>query len=318
MAIATGSHSTYDEAGKGNREDLKDVISDVSPVDTPLLTMMGSSKSKATKHEWPIDALAAPADNKHLEGGDATGVDPDPRSRLDNQCQILSKNSVVTGTQEMVDKAEIKSEMAYQMARRMKEMKRDLEYAIIGISNAKVVGSESVAREMGSLDSYLVTNNQLASGSSAPTGNGVDVSDYAGTNRALTEAILKAGLQDLYNNSGGSSNVNMIVTAATKGVISTFTASSTRNVTTDDKKLVASIDVYDGDFHTVRVIPDRQLQTGLAFVVDPEYLKLADLRSIHSFNLAKLGDSTRKQIVWETTLEVCNEKAHMMFGDLNT
>ena len=318
MAIAVGAHSTFDETGKGNREDLSDVIKDVSPVDTPLLTMMGSSTAEATKHEWLVDALAAPAENKNLEGGDATGVDPNPRSRLNNQCQILDKTAVVTGTQEAVKKAGVKSEMAYQMARRMKEMKRDLEYAIIGMSNAKAVGSETVAPEMASLDAYLITNNQLAAGSSAPTGNGVDVSDYAGTDRALTEIILKAGLQDLYTNSGGSSNVNMVVTAATKGVISTFTASSTRNVTTDDKTLVASIDVYDGDFHTVRILPDRQLKTGLAFVIDPEYIKLAELRSIHSYNLAKNGDATRKQIIWEATLEVCNEKAHVMFGDLTT
>ncbi len=319
MAIAVGSHSTYDEASKGNKEDLSDIIKDVSPVETPLLTMMGSSTAKATKHEWLVDALEAAADNKHLEGGDATGVDPAARTRLDNQCQIMSKNAVVPGTQESVDKAGMKSEMAYQMARRMKAIKRDAELAMIGQSNVKVVGSETVAREMGSLDSYLVTNNQFAAtGSSAVTGNGVDVSDYAGTNRALTQTILEGGLQSLYTNSGGNSSVNMLVTAAQKGVVSTFTASSTRNVTTDDKKLVASIDVFVGDFHTVRVVPDRQLATGNCFIIDPEYIKQADLRKIHSFDLARNGDADRKQIVWEWTMEVCNEKAHVLIGDLTT
>jgi len=318
MAIATGAHSSYDELGKGNREDLKDIISDVSPTETPLLTMMGTSKAKATKHEWPKDILAAAAANAALEGGDVSGADPAARTRIDNYCQILTKNSVVTGTQEVVDKAEVKAEMAYQMARRMKEMKRDLEYALVGVSNAKVAGNETTAREMGSLDAYLLTNNQLASGSSAPTGDGSDVSDYAGVDRALTETIVTAGLQSLFVNSGGSENVNMLVTAASKGVVSSFTSSATRYVTTDDKQLTASIDVYDGDFHTVRIIPDRFLKTGNAFIIDPEYLKLANLRNIHSFNLAKLGDSIRKQIVWETTLEVCNEAAHVLIGDLNT
>jgi len=318
MAIATGAHSTYDETGKGNREDLSDIIKDVSPTETPLLTMIGSTKAKATKHEFLVDALAAAADNKHLEGGDATGTDPDARVRRDNQSQILSKISVVTGTQEYVDKAGVKSEMAYQMARRMKEMKRDLEHAMVGLSNPKVVGAEGTEREMGSLDAYLFTNNQLASGSSDATGDGTDVSDYAGSNRAFTETILEAGLQSLYTNSGGNMNVNLLVTAAPKGVVSSFTSSATRYVTTDDKRLTASIDVYDGDFHTVRVIPDRFLKTGNAFIIDPEYIKLADLRKIHSFDLDKLGDSERKQIVWETTLEVCNEKAHVLYGDLNT
>ena len=322
MAIAVGSHSTYDEpiATGGNREDLSDVIRDVSPTDTPVLTMMGTAKASATNHEWLVDALTDAADNKHLEGGDMTGVDPASRGRLGNYTQILSKNAVVPGTQEAVMKAGgIKSEMAYQMARRMKEMKRDLELTIVGMSNAKVAGNETVAREMGSLDSYVHTNISLAaSGSSVPAGNGAAPSDYAGTNRALTEDILKASLQTLFTNSGGNSEVNMVVPAATKSLISTFTGSSTRYATTEDKKLVASIDVYVGDFHTVRVIPDRYCLTGLSFIIDPEYLKLADLRPIHSFDIAKLGDATRKQIVWETTLEVCNEKAHALIGDLTT
>lgn len=318
MAIATGSHSTYDEASKGNREDLSDIIADVSPTETPLLSMMGRSTAKATTHEWLTDTLTAAADNKHLEGGDATGVDPAARVRLNNYCQILSKNSVVPGTQEAVDKAGMKSEMAYQMARRMKEIKRDLEFAMIGQSNVKVAGSESVAREMGSLDSYLFTNIQLVSPSTTPTGNGVDVSDRAGTNAALTQTIVEAALQDIFTNSGGNTELNMLVTAASKGVVSTFTASSTRNVTTDDKKLVASIDVFVGDFHTVRVIPDRYLLAGDAYIIDPEYIKLAELRKIHSFDLAKNGDAIRKQIIWECTLEVCNEKAHSFITDLTT
>lgn len=318
MAIAVGSHSTYDEAGKGNREDLSDIIADVSPTDTPFVSMCSTNKATATKHEWTKDVLTAAAQNAVLEGGDVVGVDPAARVRIDNYCQILTKNAVVTGTQESVDKAGVKSEMAYQMARRMKEMKRDLEFITVGSTNVKVAGSETVAREMGSFDSYLVTNNQLAAGSSAPTGDGSDVSDYAGTDRALTEAIFTAGLQSLFVNSGGATNVKAIVTAATKGVISTFTGSGTRYVTTDDKQLTASIDVYDGDFHTVTIVPDRFCKTGNAYVVDPEYVKLSNLRNIHSFNLAKNGDAIRKQIVWECTLETSNEKAHVLYGDLLT
>lgn len=320
MAIATGAHSTYDEpiATGGNREDLSDVIRDVSPTETPCLTMIGTTKATATNHEWLVDALADAADNAVLEGGDVVGSDPASRSRLGNYTQILSKNSVVSGTQEKALKGGgVKSEMAYQMARRMKEMKRDLERAIVGVSNAKVAGNETAAREFGSLDSYLTTNNQVAATSTTPTGDGSDVSNYAGTDRDLTQAILEDGLQSLFTNSGGNEAVNMLVSAHNKGVISTFTASSSRFVTTDDKKLTSSIDVFVGDFHTVRIIPDRFIKAGLAFVIDPEYLKLANMRPIHSFDLAKNGDSVRKQIVWETTLEVCNEKAHVLFGDLN-
>jgi hypothetical protein len=206
--------------------------------------------------------------------------------------------------------------MAYQLARRMKEIKRDAEYAMIGASNIKVGGSTTVAREMGSLDAYLVTNNQVVSPSTDPTGDGTDVSDFAGTDRALTETIFAGGLQDIFTNSGGNSELKALVSAAHKGTISTFTASSTRYVTTNDKELVASIDVYVGDFHTVRIIPDRFIAAGRLFIIDPEYIKCSELRKMHSFDLAKLGDSMRKQIVWEWTLEVCDERAHCMIADL--
>lgn len=317
MAIATGAHSSYDEAGIGNREDLSDVIWDVSPTKTPLLMMAGKNKATAVTHEWLTDALADAADNKHLEGGDMTGVDPDPRARLNNICQIMSKNSVVTGTQEAVDKAGVKSEMAYQMARRIKEMKRDGEFAMIGQSNAKVAGDESTAREMGSFDAYLVTNNQLAAGSSAPTGDGTDVSDFAGTDRDLDEDIFAAGLQSIWDNADGNDSLVALVSSTHKVLISSFTSAATRFVTTDDKKLTASIDVYEGDFHTVKLMPDRYIKDGLIYIVDSEYVKISELRKMHSFDVAKLGDSMRKQIIWEWTLEVCDERAHCLIGDLN-
>jgi len=319
MATPTGAHSTYDEpiATGGNREDLSNVIWDVSPTETPLLTLAGKNTATGSNHEWLTDTLADAADNKAIEGNDVSGTQAASRGRLGNYTQILTKNALVTGTQEKVLKGGgIKSEMAYQIARRMREMKRDGEFAMVGQSNAKVAGSESVAREMASLDAYLVTNNQLAAGSSAPTGDGTDVSDYAGTDRALTETILKAGLQSLFTNSGGNESVTALVSAADKGVISTFTGSATRYASTDDQQLVASIDVYVGDFHTVRIVPDRYIKSGLAYIVDPEYVKCSQLRPMTSFDLAKTGDSEKKQIVWEWTLEVCNEKAHCLIGDL--
>lgn len=320
MATPTGAHSTYNEpiATGGNREDLSNVMWDVSPTDTPVLTMCGKNSATGTAHDWLTDTLADAADNKNIEGNDVTGVQAASRVRLSNYTQILDKTALVTGTQEKVLKGGgVKSEMAYQLARRMKEMKRDGEFAMIGQSNAKAGGSESVAREMGSLDAYLVTNNQFAAtGSSVPTGDGTDVSDYAGTDRALTEAIFEGGLQSLFTNSGGNESVNAVVSAKHKGIISDFTSAATRYVTTDDKKLVASIDVYVGDFHTVRVIPDRYIKANLLYIIDPEYIKCSELRSMHSFDLAKNGDSDRKQVIWEWTLEVCNEKAHVNIADL--
>ena len=320
MTQTVGATSTYDEpiGTGGNREDLSDVLFDVSPTETPFLTAIKKSTSTATNHEWLVDALEDPADNAHIEGDDATPVDAAPRDRLGNYTQILKKHAVVTGTQERVLKGGgIKSEMAYQVSRRLKAIKRDAERAVIGVGNAKVAGSDTVKREMGSFETYMTSDTYLGGATfSAPTGNGVDVGT-PGTGRALDEDIFKAGLAKLWDQSGGNENILGICGSHVRGVISGFTGSATRYVTTEDKKLVASIDVYDGDYHTVTVTPDRYSDPASLFLIDAEYVSLADLRAVSSKDLAVTGDSKRKEIVWETTLEVCNPLAHIQIAGLN-
>ena len=320
MTQAVGAHSSYDEpiGTGGNREDLSDILFDLSPTETPALTAMKKNNATATSHDWLTDTLADPADNAHIEGDDATPVEPASRVRLANYTQIFKKHAVVTGTQEKVLKGGgVKSEMAYQAARRLKEIKRDCERAMVGVNNAKVAGSDTVARELGSLTTYLDDTSFQSADGTPPAGNGVDV-PTDGTPRALDEDILKGGLEQLWNQSGGNENIIALAGSFNRGIISTFTASSTRYVTTDDKKLVASIDVYDGDFHTVTVTPDRYSLAGNLLLIDPEYLACSELRAAQTTDLAKLGDSTRKEIVWEVTLEVCNPLAHINIAALTT
>ncbi len=322
MAQTTGAVSTYDEPTTtgGAREDLGDIIFDLSPTETPGITMIGKGKAKHTNHEWLTDVLANPADNAHIEGDDANPAAPASRTRLGNYTQILKKHSVVTGThQDGIKLAGVKKEMAYQVARRMREIKRDLERAIFGLSQAKVAGNDTTARKMGSLDSFMTSSDlALASSSTNPTGNGTDVSDYGGTDRAITEAIFTKALSDLWEKSGGNTNIMAMCGAFNRAKIATFTGSNTRYASIDKRRLTASIDVYDGDFHTVTVLPNRYSNKNQIQLLDKEYLKLVSLRNIRSYDLAKVGDSYRKEIVWEVTLEVCNSKAQMLIGDLTS
>ena len=324
MAQPTGAFSTYDSpvATGGGREDLSDVIYDISPTETPFISAAKKGKATGVNHEWLEDSLTAAADNKAIEGNDASPSAPSDRVRLGNYSQILTKHAVVTGTQEVVLKGGgIKSEMAYQVARRMKEMKRDLEYGILGLDNAKVAGNDSTAREFGSLSSYLGTQTSSfqdgGSGATGPTGNGNDIITGTLTPAAFSEAKLITGLEALWERSSAD-NILMFSGKKQRSIVSTFTASSTRHVTTDNRKLVASIDVYDGDFQTVTVMPDRYCIPSKVFLVDPEYVKICDLRPIAKSDLAVTGDSERKQIVWETTLEVCNRAAHHQIANLLT
>lgn len=330
MTQPGGIRSSYDEpiGTGGNREDLSDILWDVSPTDTPGLTALGKNRATATNHEWLTDSLEDAAANATIEGDDAAPTDVASRIRMGNYTQIMRKHSVVSGTQERVLKGGgIKSEMAYQVGRRMKAIKRDAEYAIFGVDNAKVAGSDVAARELGSFSAYMgdENGNVALPGSSwhggatgtAPSGDGTDVAT-PGTPRALDETIFKGALETLWEQSGGNENIIALCAAHQRGLISAFTGAGTRYVTTDDKKLVDSIDVYDGDYHTVSITPDRWMQTTAVLLLDPEYAKVSDLRPIHSYDLAKTGDSYRKEIVWEWTLEVSNPRAHVLIDDLTT
>ena len=317
MALPTGIFETYDAIG--NREDLSDMIWDVSPSETPVLTAMKKKSASGTLHEWQTDALAAAGANAQVEGDDAAPDDADPTVRLNNYCQIMAKHVVVSGTQEKVDKAGRKSEVAYQTAKRLAEIKLDIEWAMLngggvaGIGNAKEAGATTTAREMGSIQTYIADNYISAGGNGvAATGNGVDTMT-AGTGTALTEAMVTSLLQAVYTVGG---NPKMLVVSPTnKGVVSTFVGGGTHFVDKDNKKLVNSVDVYIGDFHTLTVTPSRQCSPENVLAIDPAHLAFSELRPVSSSNLAVTGDSIRKQIICEGTLAVLNPNAHGIIAD---
>ncbi len=315
MAQATGTFSSYD--GVGNREDLSDIIYDVSPSETPFLSAIKKVKAKGVYHEWQKDALAAAADNKHIEGDDASPTAPSASTRLGNYCQIMKKHVVVSGTQEAVDKAGRKSEVVYQTKKRMKEIKLDLEKAMIGIAavgNARVAGNDTTAREMGSIETYILSNTSLGATGAVSSGDGTDLLT-GGTDRDFAEAQLTSVLQSCYDNGGNPKQ--LFVSSTNKGVVSGFTGGGTHYVDKDDKKLVNSVDVYVGDFHTLTVQPSRQLVGDNVLAIDPEYVAVATLRGLAMYDLAKTGDTIRKEMVMEATLEVCNEAAHGLIADTN-
>ena len=316
MTQATATFDKYDTTG--NREDLSDIIFDVSPSETMILSAIKKGKASNTIHEWQIDSLAAAAVNAAIEGDDAQSADAiSATSKLNNYTQILKKKIVVSGTQEKgMDHAGVRSEMAYQEAKKMKEIKLDAEFAILdngnALGNVKVAGSASVAREMAPLSGYLITN--VSTAGAVSTGDGTDLLT-GGADRDLTEALLTSVLALAWENGGDPTM--LAVSSTNKGVVSDFAGGSTRHIDTNTKELVHSIDVYVGDFHTLKVVPCRQLIGDNVFAIDPGYLKLADLRPLSSYDLAKTGDNHKREMVWETTLEVCNEKAHAMITDTN-
>ena len=297
------------------------MIWDVSPSETPVLSAIKRTKAKGTNHEWQTDRLAPAGANAHIEGDDAAPVETGPTVRLSNYTQILKKHVIVSGTQEAVDKAGRKSEVAYQKARRLKEIKLDLEWAMLngggadGIGSAKAVGvDDSTPRKMGSIQTYLATNASVGATGAVAAGDGTNAMSN-GTNRDFTESMLTTVLESCYTE-GGDPKL-LAVSPTNKGVVSGFTGGGAHYVDKDDKKLVNAVDIYVGDFHTLKVVPARNMAKQIVLAIDPRHLAYAELRSATSKQLGNTGDSYKEEIVMEGTLEVCNEKAHGIIADTN-
>jgi hypothetical protein len=319
MAATFSAHTVI-----GIREDLSDVIYDISPQDTPIMSSIGKSKATSVYHEWQTDSLAASTTaNALVEGADATDATVSPTTRIGNYTQIVGKTIRVSGTLEAVDKAGRKSEKAYNMAKAAAEMKRDIE-TIITANQGQSAGNATTARTMGSLLSYIKTNSSV-NGTSVtgvdPTTIGVSTRTD-GTTRTFTEDLLKEVIQEVFV-SGGTPTL-AVMRPALKQKVSGFQGNSAYRVNTDNSvgnvTVVAGADLYQSDFGILSLIPDRFLRSSdrEVLILDPEFAALAYLRPFATKDLAINGDSERSQLIAELTLEVRNEAAHGIVADLNT
>jgi hypothetical protein len=311
-------YNRYDAVGA--REDLSDVIYNISPTDTPIMSSIGKTKATGVYHEWQTDALAASTTaNALVEGADATAADLSPTTRIGNYTQIVGKTIQVSGTLEAVDKAGRKSEKAYQLAKASSEIKRDIETIITANQGQATGSSNSTARKMGSLLSYIKTNTSK-NGTSVtgvdPTTVGVSTRTD-GTTRTFTEAMLKDVVAKVFTSGGTPST--LFVSPALKQVVSGFSGLAAQRYqvpTSGQATILAGADLYQSDFGVLQIVPNRFMRTRDALVLDPEYAALAYLRPFQTIELAKAGDSDKTQILAELTLEVKNEAAHGGIFDL--
>ena len=308
MALPTNTFATY--AAVGNREDLSDVIYRIDPTDTPFMTACEREKATAVNHEWQTQALASvDTANAVLEGDDATTDAATPTVRLGNVCQISDKVARVTGTQQAVEHSGRDDELAYQEMLKGLELKRDMETLLVGVNVAKVAGSDAVARKTASILSWIKTNTSKGAGGADPSAADGTGTRTDGTQRAFTEANLKAVLQSIWN-SGGKPDTIMLG-GFNKQVMSTFTGRATPTEETKSKKIVAAVDAYESDFGTVKVVPNRFQRARDVLVLEIDKWAVAYLsgRKMISIPLAKTGDSDRRQMLSEYALEARNEKA---------
>lgn len=316
MTQPTNTYDKYDMIGI--REDLSDVISNISPTDTPFLSNIGKASCAQTQFDWQTDSLAAAAANAHIEGDDTAAAALTPTTRYVNYTQIFKKVFTISGTAEAVKTAGRKSEIAYQTAKKGKEIKRDQEKAFTG-TNVAVAGDSSTARVTASLDPWLFTNDTNGTSGTAYTiTGGVPVTARTdGTDRAWSETLLKAGLLLQYN-SGGDVTM-LMVSPAKKQETSAFAGIAEIRVAVNGAKqatVIGAVDIYVSDFGNLEVVPNRFMPTDLAYLIDPSQAKKRVLRPYFVEELAKTGDAEKFHMLEESGLEVTNEAAMAVIRDL--
>lgn len=315
MAIVTNTFTRY--SAVGIREDLSNVIYDISPEETPFISNIGRENVKNTYYEWQTDSLAAASgSNAALEGDDISSFDAvTPTTRLGNYTQISRKTVVISGTLDAVDKAGRKSELTYQLAKMGKELKRDMESALLA-NQSPVAGNTTTARRTAGLPAFIKTNTSFGTG-------GADTAGIAartdGTQRAFTETLLKGVLAKVWE-SGGDAKM-LMVGSFNKQAASGFSGIATqyRDVPAGQQaQIVGAADVYVSDFGTISIVPNRFQRARDGLIIDPEYASMAVLRPIQQEELAKTGDAEKRLMLVEYGLKVGNEAAHGIVADLTT
>jgi hypothetical protein len=321
MAIITSTTTTFDI--KGIREELSNIIYNISPEDTPFMSNAGREAVENTLYEWQRDVLAAAVStNAQIQGDDITTFDAVTATvRMGNRTQISRKALIVADTVEAVSKAGRKAELAYQIAKRSAEIKRDIETNCLANIGA-VAGSTATAPKTGTLGATIGTIDGSNVSMGAGGANGTDallftVARTDGTTRTFTESLLKTVLAAVWKNGGSPDTI--MVDSIQKAVLSSFAGIATKTYSQTEARpaaVIGAADVYVGEFGTYSVVPNRFQRARDVWVFDFEYLALVYLRPFQVKDLAKTGDAEKKLLVTEWGLKVYTDFGHGLVADV--
>jgi len=313
MTVPTNTLQTYQSSN--NAEDVSDVIMNVSPFDTPLLTMAKKGTAEATYTEWPIESLSAvDTNNANIEGDDATIDASTTPTRVGNYVQLMDKTLSITTTQQAIRKYGVKDEWAHQKVKKGRELKRDIESTFF-LNQARVVGAAGTAQKMRSLPAWLTTNTSRGAGGA----NGSSTTAATdGTQRNFTEGLFKAVVVSCATNANELPSVVMAGITGRANLSSQLTGNTSKFQDMTDKSLNASITVYRSDYGDLKLVPNRFQRERDMWFINPTYMEVRTLEPIQFVELARTG-LQRKAQMW-TNLTVCplNEAAHGVLADINT
>ena len=314
MAQPANTFDTYDSVGI--REDLSNVIHNISPEETPFYSKAAKKAAKNTLVEWQTDSLRASAVNAHIEGDATTAEARAATTRLGNYTQIFKNAVVVSDSDDNVDNAGRAKEIAYQTLKIAKEQKLDIEKALFA-NNARAAGNSTTARELAGAPAWLTTNTVAGVGGADPTGDGTDARTD-GTQAAFSQANFDTVMQSIWVAGGKPDTVYL--SAFQMNVALGFTGNNNQrsSVQAGDERVVKSLAVYVTPWGSVEFMPSRENRSRDVFIMQDNMWEVASLRGTKNVALAKTGDNTTRQVVTELTLCAKNEAANGIIADCTT
>lgn len=323
MAIVTNTFRTGQAVGI--REDLDNIVSRITPEDTPLYSMASKEGAKNTHPEWEIDTLRTPGENAQEEGDEYIFNTVTPPTRVGNYTQIFRESWVISRSMQSSDDAGSVQKRKYQKIKKGIEVRKDVEFALVS-NTASVSGN---TRYLGSIPSWITTNASRGSGGSNGgfnTTTNLTVAETTGSQRAFSKTILDAVAQSGYTN--GANFTDLVVSPYVKGVFATlmsdanvanFYYNTTRG---QSNAIIANADFYEGPFGKLKVSMNRVMAVSAAvarraFFIDKDYLAMKTLDPIQEDpDLAKTGDAKKGVIIGEMTLKIANEAGLGVAADL--
>ena len=336
MPKVTNAFTTYNAVG--NREDLANVIYNIDPFDTPVMSTARRRNVKNRLFDWqteflpnvaptvvPATGAMDPATNSQLEGFALAPSAAQPTIRQNNVTQISKRDATISGSQEESDAAGKGSEMSHQMAMASKVLKSDMETAMCS-RQPRIDGNDTgpTARVTEGITHWLARAKDKTGAVAGAIAPGTIVAGLPTFSRRicshcplavqLTEAMVGDAMQKAYTN--GASPTLMVVPPGPKRTVSTFTGRSTTQVLVGKTEVVSTVDVIATDFGRIKVIPSRWLPADVGLLIDADYLAVAFFRSFRQYLMARTGDAETRMIIVEWGVEMRNALAHIMFNGI--
>ena len=320
--MAVVANTVLTTAAIGNREELDNFVSMITPTDTPIFTMAGKEKAASKHPEWEYEELDAVADNAQPEGNEYAFDAVSAPTRVGNYTQIFTKTFRFSGTQQAVDNAGNAEKRAHELMKKGKAIRKDMEYSIV----LNTASTNTDPRRSGGLPTWLTSNVSRGAGGGASGGfvGGVTTVETTGNLRAWSKALTDTVLQSIYQEGGDVTTV--VVSPYNKGVFATFMSDT--NVASfryaagkGTNTIIGTADIYESPWGPVKVMPNRVMSTAAAtarrvFALDPGMVKWLSLRSIQEDKVAKTGDAENGVLIAEGCLKVVNEAGIGVVADV--